>query len=77
MIKPENKREMLTESEYKILITLVDFVRVNEHQPSMHELANLSGFAAVHKQLKNIEKKGYIYMTGVVRNIKIAEDLLR
>ena len=77
MIKPENKREPVTESEYTVLDNLVEYVNMYGYQPSMNELARMCDLASVFKQLKSLEKKGYLKLTGLSRSIDIAGDLLR
>ena len=73
---------MLTENEKGILEAIVRFQSVKGYTPSFREISSITSAcrssSTVHKYLKSLEEKGYIYrkrsVARAIKIIKVSED---
>ncbi|AEX86322.1 SOS response transcriptional repressor, RecA-mediated autopeptidase [Marinitoga piezophila KA3] len=67
----------LTEKQKRIYEYINFYINVKGYPPSMREIAeylNLKSVSTVYSQLKSLEKKGYIELSGKSRGINILKN---
>ncbi|HEY9886859.1 MAG TPA: transcriptional repressor LexA [Candidatus Obscuribacterales bacterium] len=70
--------ETLTEAQKELYDWLVDYIRENQHSPSIRQMMRAMGLkspAPIQSRLEHLRKKGYIDWTeGQARTIRILQD---
>jgi repressor LexA len=70
--------EMLTDAQQELYDWLVEYIRENQHSPSIRQMMramNLKSPAPIQSRLDHLRKKGYIDWTeGQARTIRILQD---
>lgn len=71
--------ETLTPAQQELYDWLVDYIRTNQHSPSIRQMMkamDLKSPAPIQSRLEHLKNKGYIEWTeGKARTIRIREDL--
>jgi repressor LexA len=71
--------ESLTPAQQELYDWLVDYIRTNQHSPSIRQMMkamDLKSPAPIQSRLEHLKNKGYIEWTeGKARTIRIREDL--
>ena len=71
--------ESLTTAQQELYDWLVDYIRVNQHSPSIRQMMrgmNLRSPAPIQSRLEHLKNKGYIeWSEGKARTIRVRDDL--
>ena len=71
--------EFLTTAQQELYDWLVDYIRVNQHSPSIRQMMrgmNLRSPAPIQSRLEHLKNKGYIeWSEGKARTIRVRDDL--
>lgn len=71
--------ESLTPAQQELYDWLVEYIRANQHSPSIRQMMkamNLKSPAPIQSRLEHLKNKGYIEWTeGKARTIRVKEDV--
>ena len=70
--------EPLTDAQQELYDWLVDYIRVNQHSPTIRQMMRGMGLkspAPIQSRLDHLRKKGYVdWVEGLARTLRIVND---
>jgi SOS-response transcriptional repressor LexA len=71
-VETKTERRPLSAKQRTVLVALVRFIEQHHRQPSMRELAKLVGTANIQNYFSELEARGYIKRTGMMKAVEFA-----